>query len=32
VASSLAVIMLLILMIPIILFNRNQARELEGKA
>lgn len=32
VASSLAVIMLLVLMIPIILFNRNQARELEGKA
>lgn len=32
VASSLAVIMLLILIIPIILFNRNQASELEGKA
>src|SRR5690554_4614491 len=31
VASSLAVIMLLLLIIPIILFNRNQARELEGK-
>lgn len=32
VAASLAVIMLLILIIPIILFNRNQASELEGKA
>lgn len=32
VAASLAVIMLLLLMIPIILFNRNQAGELEGKA
>ena len=32
VAASLAVIMLLLLMIPIILFNRNQASELEGKA
>lgn len=32
VAASLAVIMLLILIIPIILFNRNQSRELEGKA
>ncbi|GLR62920.1 ABC transporter permease subunit [Marinospirillum insulare] len=31
VASSLAVIMLLLLIIPIILFNRNQARELESK-
>ncbi|SDU32462.1 putrescine transport system permease protein [Pseudomonas pohangensis] len=31
VASALAVIMLLILMVPIILFNRNQAKELEGK-
>lgn len=31
VASSLAVIMLLLLIIPIIFFNRNQARELEGK-
>jgi len=32
VAASLAVIMLLILIIPIVLFNRNQSRELEGKA
>ena len=32
VAASLAVIMLLLLMIPIILFNRNQASEMEGKA
>lgn len=32
VAASLAVIMLLLLMIPIILFNRNQAGEMEGKA
>lgn len=32
VASALAVIMLLLLMVPIILFNRNQAREMEGKA
>ncbi len=31
VASALAVIMLLILMFPIILFNRNQTKELEGK-
>lgn len=31
VASALAVIMLLVLMIPIILFNRIQAKELEGK-
>lgn len=31
-ASALAVVMLLILIIPIILFNRNQAKELEGKA
>ena len=31
VASALAVIMLLILIIPILLFNRNQAKELEGK-
>ena len=30
-ASALAVIMLLILIVPIILFNRNQAKELEGK-
>ena len=32
IASALAVIMLLILIIPIILFNRNQAKALEGKA
>ncbi|MBF7730035.1 ABC transporter permease subunit [Pseudomonas sp. N040] len=31
VASALAVVMLLILMVPIILFNRIQAKELEGK-
>ena len=31
VASALAVIMLAILIVPIILFNRNQAKELEGK-
>ncbi len=31
VASALAVVMLAILLIPIILFNRNQAKELEGK-
>ena len=31
VASALAVIMLLILMFPIILFNRNQTKELEGR-
>ena len=31
VASALAVIMLAILMVPIIWFNRNQAKELEGK-
>lgn len=31
VASALAVVMLLILIVPIILFNRNQAKELEGK-
>ncbi len=31
VAASLAVVMLAILLIPIILFNRNQAKELEGK-
>jgi len=30
-ASALAVVMLAILIIPIILFNRNQAKELEGK-
>lgn len=30
-ASALAVIMLLILIVPIILFNRNQAKELEAK-
>lgn len=32
VASALAVIMLLILMGPIIWFNRNQAKEMEGRA
>ncbi|EGH25556.1 hypothetical protein PSYMO_30708 [Pseudomonas amygdali pv. mori str. 301020] len=31
-ASALAVIMLLVLIVPIILFNRSQAKELEGKA
>ena len=31
VASALAVVMLGILLIPIILFNKNQAKELEGK-
>ncbi len=31
VASALAVVMLAILIVPIILFNRNQAKELEGK-
>ncbi|PTU72979.1 ABC transporter permease subunit [Pseudomonas mangrovi] len=31
-AAALAVVMLAILIIPIILFNRNQAKELEGKA
>ena len=30
-AAALAVVMLAILIIPIILFNRNQAKELEGK-
>ncbi|WP_178090670.1 ABC transporter permease subunit [Pseudomonas sp. SJZ079] len=32
VASALAVVMLAILIIPIILFNRNQAKEMEGRA
>ena len=32
VASALAVVMLAILMVPIILFNRNEAKELEAKA
>ncbi|HXQ99602.1 MAG TPA: ABC transporter permease subunit [Pseudomonas sp.] len=32
VASALAVVMLLILIVPIILFNRSQAKELEGNA
>ncbi|GAO95516.1 binding-protein dependent transport system inner membrane protein [Pseudomonas syringae pv. actinidiae] len=32
VASALAVIMLLVLIVPIVLFNRSQAKELEGKA
>ncbi|MBO3276201.1 ABC transporter permease subunit [Pseudomonas schmalbachii] len=31
VASALAVVMLVILIVPIILFNKNQAKELEGK-
>jgi putrescine transport system permease protein len=31
VASALAVVMLAVLIIPILLFNRNQAKELEGK-
>jgi len=31
VAAALAVLMLAILLVPIILFNRNQAKELEGK-
>ena len=31
VASALAVVMLAILIVPIILFNRSQAKELEGK-
>jgi len=30
-ASALAVLMLAILLVPIILFNRNQTKELEGK-
>lgn len=32
VASALAVVMLAILIVPIVLFNRSQAKELEGKA
>ncbi|SEN55563.1 putrescine transport system permease protein [Pseudomonas sp. ok272] len=32
VASALAVVMLLILIVPIILFNRSQAKEMEGRA
>ena len=32
VASALAVVMLAILMVPIVLFNRNEAKELEAKA
>jgi putrescine transport system permease protein len=32
VASALAVVMLLVLMIPIVLFNRNEAKALEAKA
>ena len=32
VASALAVVMLAILIVPIILFNRNQAKEMEGRA
>jgi len=32
VASALAVVMLGILIVPIVLFNRSQAKELEGKA
>lgn len=31
VASALAVVMLLILIVPIILFNRSQAKEMEGR-
>ena len=31
VASALAVVMLAILIVPIILFNRNQAKEMEGR-
>ena len=31
VASALAVIMLLVLIVPIILFNRSQAKEMEGR-
>ncbi|MMZ71778.1 Putrescine transport system permease protein PotH [compost metagenome] len=31
VASAVAVVMLAVLIVPIILFNRNQAKELEGK-
>lgn len=32
VAAALAVVMLAILILPILFFNRNQAREMEGKA
>jgi putrescine transport system permease protein len=32
VASALAVIMLAILIVPIVLFNRSQAKEMEGRA
>ncbi|MBD1549993.1 ABC transporter permease subunit [Pseudomonas sp. C2L12B] len=32
VASALAVVMLAILIVPIVLFNRSQAKELEGRA
>jgi len=32
VASALAVVMLLILIVPILLFNRSQAKEMEGRA
>jgi putrescine transport system permease protein len=32
VASALAVVMLAVLMVPIVLFNRNEAKELEAKA
>nr|WP_167359739.1 ABC transporter permease subunit [Pseudomonas flavescens] len=32
VASALAVVMLALLLIPIILFNKNQAKEMEGRA
>jgi len=31
VASAVAVVMLLLLMLPIVLFNRAQQRELEGR-
>ncbi|WP_167357662.1 ABC transporter permease subunit [Phytopseudomonas seleniipraecipitans] len=32
VASALAVVMLALLLVPIILFNKNQAKEMEGRA
>ncbi|AUZ61773.1 Putrescine transport system permease protein PotH [Pseudomonas sp. XWY-1] len=31
-ASALAVVMLAILIVPILLFNRSQAKEMEGRA
>jgi putrescine transport system permease protein len=30
-ASAVAIVMLLLLLVPIIIFNRSQQRELEGK-